>query len=726
MCQVVKLTTEITLTRWYSKRWLLVQALVLAIVVFILNIGSSGPMIQPDEGSYLANAAAIAGYPNDMASSYHAGYSLFLAPIFWVTASPSSIWVGVKFVNCLLYAFMVFLLALVANLLFPKSSPKERLASVLLTAIYPMWVIMAGYAFAQIAFVLSHLIVFFVLVLAVQTGSEFQTGSQNLQSDTDTRRHLVLGFSFFLGLMTGFTYWAHPMGISVIVAAALAILYWCRTARNYYPLLIWFLALALSLVFYKVFFVPWLHDKMTISGLPPRYHYPSISKLLSLFHGWDTLRNMLALLGGHVLYLLLGTVGLICVAATILMQWLRGKHDNLEMIALYRVAAIFLLGSLIASLGLSVMALSQKPQRLDHWIYGRYIEGVLAPVLLVGAMTPRWRIGLWAVPSAVVFGVLLRSGLGPYLHTAPFNVPTFWQEFFIRHCGLGVWILGGVAIIACVHNLPKRYAIIGVALFFAFNITLQIRYHAAASKGAVTRSIASSVVRQLFNPGTCIGYDFAGQDTYEKIVYWYDLWFPLYDYLVKRADYSTWKHSCEGALFSYDKRLLQDDEVVPIALTPRGGPVLYIRKEHYPLVDHDFYPIKVHPLQPHMLRILADGWHDIERSHVWSKETATLKLPVPEHCRPNGCEVELIFSVYGATHDRPMDVLVGRSVGGKIEPIKSLRVITANDEKVSIRLSDPVVETVIIEVPQATSPKLLTGSRDPRVLGIALKEIRLK
>jgi len=57
-------------------------AVALALGAFLLNLPVKGPMIQADEGSYLANAAAIAGFPNDMASSYHAGYSFLIAPAF--------------------------------------------------------------------------------------------------------------------------------------------------------------------------------------------------------------------------------------------------------------------------------------------------------------------------------------------------------------------------------------------------------------------------------------------------------------------------------------------------------------------------------------------------------------------------------------------------------------------------------------------------------------------
>jgi len=45
-----------------------VLALALTIAFFTLNLSFSGPAILPDSGAYLAQAAAFAGFPNDLAS----------------------------------------------------------------------------------------------------------------------------------------------------------------------------------------------------------------------------------------------------------------------------------------------------------------------------------------------------------------------------------------------------------------------------------------------------------------------------------------------------------------------------------------------------------------------------------------------------------------------------------------------------------------------------------
>ncbi|NJM10231.1 MAG: hypothetical protein HC883_05050 [Bdellovibrionaceae bacterium] len=313
-----------------------------------------------------------------------------------------------------------------------------------------------------------------------------------------------------------------------------------------------------------------------------------------------------------------------------------------------------------------------------------------------------------------------------YSHTAPFNVSTFWQEFFLRRYGPSSWFIAGVAIIFVVLWLPKRYAIIGVAVFFAFNIALQVRYHAPNTRSALERSVATLDVRRLYKPGTCIGFDVAGLDGYDRFVFWHDFGFQLYDYDLMRVDYDRWQGSCDGPLFSYNRQLLGDASVVPIAISPRGGPLLFARTESSPPTASDFYPIEISYRQPLLARILASGWHAIEGSHVWSDRKATLKLPMPARCYLDACTVEIAFGVYGASHARPVDVIISRSAAGRTEPLQSITATDSSIRRVLLALGGEKIEDLEFNIPEAISPQALRGSRDSRVLGIDLRTIDVK
>ena len=77
-------------------------SVVISASVFVMNLDVEIPMIHADEGSYIASAAAIAGFPNDFASSYHSGYSVFLSPVFLLVTDPLNVWTGIKLVNSIL------------------------------------------------------------------------------------------------------------------------------------------------------------------------------------------------------------------------------------------------------------------------------------------------------------------------------------------------------------------------------------------------------------------------------------------------------------------------------------------------------------------------------------------------------------------------------------------------------------------------------------------------
>ena len=83
-------------------------ALIIGIIYFVVNLDVSGPAYQQDEIGYLVNGAFFAGHVIDGFSSYHAGYSILLAPLFAIFDDPGLIWKGVLLVNALLLVRVVF------------------------------------------------------------------------------------------------------------------------------------------------------------------------------------------------------------------------------------------------------------------------------------------------------------------------------------------------------------------------------------------------------------------------------------------------------------------------------------------------------------------------------------------------------------------------------------------------------------------------------------------
>lgn len=127
------------------------------LIYFIFSLQYKIPMYLSDETAYMTKAAAIAGYPTDMASSWYAGYPLLLAPLFWIFSDPFVIWKGVMFLNALMFGASFAILFYLMVYIFPDKSIKQILTAVAVSALYPAFISMSGYSFATPGFILCFM-----------------------------------------------------------------------------------------------------------------------------------------------------------------------------------------------------------------------------------------------------------------------------------------------------------------------------------------------------------------------------------------------------------------------------------------------------------------------------------------------------------------------------------------------------------------------------------------
>lgn len=137
------------------------------------------------------------------------------------------------------------------------------------------------------------------------------------------------------------------------------------------------------------------------------------------------------------------------------------------------------------------------------------------------------------------------------------------------------------------------------------------------------------------------------------------------------------------------------------------------------------FPISITPDSAEAHYILQYGWHKLETHHVWSKSEAKLLLPVPKHCENDKCGIKLVFGVFGASPNRPVDVF-----------FNSAEQERGFSEKVTAVSGDPMafsfplvggvkLRSINIAIPTATSPKNLIGAPDDRILGISLERLEI-
>ncbi|MFO7801773.1 MAG: hypothetical protein R6V55_05720 [Desulfovermiculus sp.] len=138
------------------------------------------------------------------------------------------------------------------------------------------------------------------------------------------------------------------------------------------------------------------------------------------------------------------------------------------------------------------------------------------------------------------------------------------------------------------------------------------------------------------------------------------------------------------------------------------------------------YPVYIARDEPGIQDILHSGWYDVEESHVWSGPQASLRLPVPNDCNSGQCAAEIVFTVYGASNERPVEIFI-RTKEKDVPGLDPLIVQDQKENKVSVPLhSEGKDQEVRIDVPGAIAPEELEGSTDTRELGISLRFIRLK
>ena len=140
------------------------------------------------------------------------------------------------------------------------------------------------------------------------------------------------------------------------------------------------------------------------------------------------------------------------------------------------------------------------------------------------------------------------------------------------------------------------------------------------------------------------------------------------------------------------------------------------------------YPMIVSNIKPSvaLTDALGTGWHDLNTNHVWSGAKALLKLPVLDVCKSKACSVKITLNAFGASKSRPVEVFFKTDTEDipLVPPLVFRRPVI---KEVVIPLNTSLeIYNLTIEIPEAISPNALRGTDDTRVLGVALRSIKLK
>ncbi|MDQ1509967.1 MAG: hypothetical protein QOG50_1811 [Actinomycetota bacterium] len=335
----------------------------LSSLTFLVHVIAAGrmraPIIQADEAGYLGNARYIAQGIGRTHAGYASGYSLLIAPAALLSRDPLTAYHLSLVVNALLAASLPLLGFFLARRVFPDASKTAIVGTALLLILYPGWSTLANLTLAENALVPAVLATACVISVARQS-----------------RLRWCLAAA-----LASYASWVSPRGILVVVAFAFACLVSTRPWKSSSPGVP---ALVLALV-------------LTAAGRAVNITIAGTTQVPGLNNGWRSqiLRPLLhphlwndavANLIGWLVYTSIATFGVVIIGSLILAAALAGHKVAASSSAIVPVAT-FALPALLLTWVLGALSAVQVPlSRLDHLVYGRYVDGVLAPVFVVGAV----------------------------------------------------------------------------------------------------------------------------------------------------------------------------------------------------------------------------------------------------------------------------------------------------------------------------------------------------
>lgn len=348
------------------RRLLVAGTLALFLLRFALSLIRTGPVLVADEIGYLTNARVLdGGVPGqlELAPFYRGGYSLLIAPLLELGASPSFTYHLVLVANALLAASVFPLLYLLLTR-FAGVRPSLAIWAAFAGALYPALTALSQVAMSENALfplVCLWLIAFAGLLREPRGGSD-------------------LAWAAALGAATG-GLWAVHNRMFVAVLLALGGMAWLALRGRLRPAGLALGVGIIALAFYGVHALDsYLIDHNYADSAPDE-----LSERMDEIFAFGGLRTVLANLFGQTWYLLVATFGLAAV--------------TVADFARRRTALGAVLVALTVLLLLVSAAAFPERTRPDMLIYGRYAE-VVAPALIAFGLAALPQVWLSFVPDS--------------------------------------------------------------------------------------------------------------------------------------------------------------------------------------------------------------------------------------------------------------------------------------------------------------------------------------
>ena len=704
---------------------------VVAVMHVLTSWSVKMPIVWTDETGYLINAAAVAGFRLDGASSYTGGYSLLIAPGFLVSGDPVTIYRLVQAINLALCLLAVICLFNLQQILFSDAPSFQVWLSVAVAALYPAPFIYSSVAMSENAIIPLFTLCALCCVLAERRGGRWW---------------------ILWAACLGFLFIVHPRTLPVTAAGWIVggLIAWKKKEWGVFAA---FVAISASLLaFHELFIQGWLRDRLSVGGMPmlPRYRVGEI--LFAALSSPEKIWNVAARVGGQLFYVFVATLGLAWIPFLAVVRGLWFERRNLRQRCRQEqpllAVSLFLTLSLVGTMGLSsLMFEGMGVGRLDHWMYGRYCDALMMPLLAIGFLIFEKRTYLMAAVLGGVCAVAVHFAIDANAVRMNFNIVSLWQDYLLREQSPVVWWLVSALMGLAIAILPRIARAGAYILFFlvcVFMTWQKVLLPSADSNNFITR--IPDFIRRYYDRKVQVGHetDLTDLISFEKLgkpnadavrsLWLYRMYgFLLFDHGFRRVALENWRESGVKLLLSGRRdlnRLDSDLRLLEVSNQPYPCFLWSDKSEARGLsVMTPGTVVKMGSRFGDRMAdvLLGQGWHSNDAEGLWSTDHCELLIPVEEASREKQLGLEILFWAFHATKSTPKTVRVdveGSRVGTWTLTSEELqkKVIPLPFEALAHGDQEFRIE---IKIDGAESPISVGLNADVRTLGLWISEMSL-
>lgn len=340
-------------------------------------------VIVDDQLGYWGIAARLAGYDwsemVSMTAYYGFGYPIILVPLFWLSAEPAIIYQLSIMLNIGMLIASFFLAISCARILFPSMNRTLRSFICFLVIVYGNNMAQMYTAWTETLLYLLFWLIFYLILLM--------------------EHHFSYKKLFLLIFVCGYMYAVHQRSVGVCIAVFLVLmtkLYFNFERKKRFLgegiAVVFAIMLLLGITVFKNVLVSTLWGSADADVVSLSDYGGQIDKVKYLLNA-KGLTEFFQSICGRIYYLIAGTLfsGAFGFVYTIRKIWSYAvcgrkwgaEKDDMKMQP-GLIPFLFIFLSLLAELGISAVFMYLDHSRIDILVYGRYMEFVFGPLMLLG------------------------------------------------------------------------------------------------------------------------------------------------------------------------------------------------------------------------------------------------------------------------------------------------------------------------------------------------------